>query len=239
MTALLEKGTTTGAILHCTDVQKSFRTRSGRQITVLQGVNLAVQPGEVVVIHGRSGAGKSVLLGLLGGLDRPTAGTICCEGIDFSTLSNEALSRLRAEKIGIIFQNFNLLSQWTAFENVEAALLHTGMGPSERQAKVTAMLAGFGLKERLENLPAELSIGQQQRVAIARTLVRSPRLLLADEPTGDVDPETAQEILDCLLATVRDSGVTLVVTTHGNFPLEVADRTLRLMDGTLRESSAG
>jgi putative ABC transport system ATP-binding protein len=173
---------------------------------------------------------------LLGGLDRPTSGSINLDGEELQSLDNERLANLRRNKIGIIFQNFNLLPSWTAFENVEAALLHTSMGMAERAEKVTALLNQLGLMEQVDNLPAEMSMGQQQRVAIARTLAHTPSLILADEPTGDVDPETAQEIIDLLLIPVRQHGATLIITTHGNFPLNIADRVLTLNDGIINES---
>ncbi|MHB9023561.1 MAG: ABC transporter ATP-binding protein [Armatimonadota bacterium] len=220
-------------LLECRGVTKSFSIKR-KTFPILTGVSFVAQPGEVVVITGKSGAGKSTLLSLLGGLDRPTSGSIVFAGRALETLSGEALAQLRREQLGIIFQNFNLLPSWTTFENVEAALLHSSLPPSERRAKVRALLNELGLGERLDNLPAELSVGQQQRVAVARTLVNGPTLILADEPTGDVDPETAQEILARLLAAVRERGAILVVATHGGFPLEHADRVLLLQDGTLQ-----
>ncbi|HEY3417778.1 MAG TPA: ABC transporter ATP-binding protein [Armatimonadota bacterium] len=224
-------------LLECRGVTKSFAVKRAT-LPVLTGVCFSVQAGEVLVITGRSGAGKSTLLNLLGGLERPTAGSIVFAGRPLETLSAEALAQLRREQIGIIFQNFNLLPTWTTFENVEAALLHTRLTPAERREQVLALLRELGLDERLDNRPAELSAGQQQRVAIARTLAHSPRLILADEPTGDVDPETAAEILARLLAAVRQGGATLIVATHGSFPLDQADRILRLQDGVVREAPA-
>ncbi|MBI3040032.1 ATP-binding cassette domain-containing protein, partial [bacterium] len=137
------------------------------------------------------------------------------------------------KKIGIIFQNFNLLTSWTAFENVDAVLMHQGLKKSDRREKVEKLLTDLGLGNRMNNLPSELSIGQQQRVAIARTLANEPSLILADEPTGDVDPETAEEIISHLMRPVKQNNTTLVVATHGSFPGKYADKTFVLKDGKL------
>ncbi len=218
--------------LYCKDVKKSFQIR-GKTIEVLKGVELSVMPGEMVIIRGRSGQGKSVLLWLLSGIDMPTSGEVLFEGTSLSSLDNTALSNLRRQKIGLIFQNFNLIPSWTAKENVEAALLNSGLSSEERAAKAVALLEKFGLANRLDNLPAELSVGQQQRVAVARTLINEPSLLLADEPSGDVDPETASELLSVFKSFVKEKGASMVVASHGNFPLEAGDRVLRLQDGVL------
>lgn len=223
-------------VLICTGVTKSYTGRKGQEIPILRNINLTVKAGEIVIITGRSGCGKTTLLSLLGGLDRVSSGTINLDGEELQTLDNEKLAKLRRGKIGIIFQNFNLLPSWTAFENVEAALLHTGMPENERAEKVNSLLEQLGISAQQENLPAEMSMGQQQRVAIARTLIHNPALILADEPTGDVDPETAREIIEQLLIPVRQRGATLIITTHGNFPLNIADRVLFLSDGIINDS---
>ncbi|MCX6995519.1 MAG: ABC transporter ATP-binding protein [Kiritimatiellaeota bacterium] len=211
---------------------KSFHLH-GRVIPVLKGLNLAAEARQTHVIIGRSGTGKSTLLGLLAGLDRPTSGTIELEGAALETRSNEALAMLRRQKIGIIFQSFNLLPSWTAVENVEAVVMHSKTSPAERRKKAVALLEELGLGDRLHNLPVELSVGQQQRVAVARTLVNEPRIILADEPTGDVDPELGLEIIQRLVAPVRATGATLIIATHGSFPLEYADHVWELKDGVL------
>jgi len=240
-------------IIECRGLGKSFRVRR-REIPVLKDLEFAVSPGEVAVIKSRSGAGKSVLMWLLAGLDHPTEGSIFFEGesltgasnsrlsalraknigiMSLTGASNSRLSALRAKNIGIIFQNFNLVTSWTALENVVAAIEQNGVSPSDTRARSVEILTTLGLGDRLDNLPAELSIGQQQRVAVARTLVANPSLILADEPTGDVDPETATEIVDLLMAEVKGRGATLVVTTHGHFPYDCADRVLELKDSLL------
>lgn len=223
----------TSARLEGIDLFKSFETR-GRKIDVLKGVSLAVSPGETVVIRGRSGQGKSVLLWLLSGIDLPTTGEVRFEGKPLRQMDGEELATLRRERIGLLFQDYNLIPSWTARENVEAALVGGPDTPAARVAKADALLVEMGLGDRLDNLPSELSIGQQQRVALARALINNPVLLLADEPTGNVDPEMAEELCGLLARYVKEKGASLVVATHGHFPGEThADRCLVLQDGIL------
>ena len=229
-------GTASEFILQGKDLGKSYFTND-RETVVFKGINAAFRKGKVTVVTGRSGVGKSTLLNLLGGLDLPTSGRVVFEDLELNALSNAELADLRSRKIGIIFQSFNLLSSWTAFENVEAALLHTDLDEPAQREKILSLLSRLGLGDRLDNLPAELSVGQQQRVAIARTLINEPALILADEPTGDVDPETAQEILGHLLEAVRNRGASLIVATHGSFPLNHADEVYRLENGGLTRQS--
>lgn len=217
-------------------LKKSFFL-GGKEIPVFSEIEFSFEKGKVIVIVGRSGVGKSTLLGILGGLDRQSSGSVTFENKSLEKMTNEELAILRREKIGIIFQNFNLLTSWTAAENVEAVLMHTGIDPAERRKKVEVLLTELGLGDRLENLPSELSVGQQQRVAIARTLANEPTLILADEPTGDVDPETAEEIIEMLLKPVKERGVTLIVATHGTFPLNRADKVFELKDRKLTEKT--
>jgi ABC-type lipoprotein export system ATPase subunit len=207
-------------LLECRGLHKHYRLRD-RSIRVLEGVELSVRRGEVVVITGRTGAGKSTLLGLLGGLDRPSSGSILLEGRRVDDLGGSQWSAIRRRKVGFLFQN------------VEAALLHADVPRAQRRARAEALLAALGLADRLEHLPAELSVGQQQLVAIARALANEPSLLLADEPTGDVDSDSAREIIAQLTAPVRARGAALVVATHGAFPLAEADRAFLLADGVL------
>jgi len=216
-------------------VTKSFHLHE-QTIRVLDGASMTVRSGEVVVISGRSGAGKSTLLALLAGLDSADSGTITLLGQTLGNMGNEALADLRRRSVGFVFQNFQLLPSWTAAENVEAVLMNAGIHPTERRERVVEMLTDLGLQNRMDNLPGELSVGQQQRVALARTLVNRPRIIFADEPTGDVDPETAGEMLDLLMERARSGRVTLVVATHGAFPLNLADRRLSLKDGRLEEN---
>jgi len=219
-------------LCECKDIRKSI-TVKGREIRVLKGLNLSVNRGEIVVIVGKTGTGKSTFLRLLAGLERQTSGSIIFEGRCMETLSNEELTLLRRRKIGIVFQSFNLLPSWTAFENVEAALLHIGMSKTTRYEKVKMLLNGLGADDWFDNLPLELSMGQQQCMAIARALANEPSLILADEPTGEIDTEGAQKIIGHLISPVREKGVTLIIVTHGIFPIDIADRVFYLKDGTL------
>jgi len=196
-------------------------------------VNLSIGRGEVVLITGRSGAGKSTLLAILGGLGTPTTGHVRFEGRSLDELSGREVASLRRARIGFVFQNFNLLTSWSAFENVEAPLLRSRMPKLARRERVAALLNRVGLAEKQANLPSELSEGEQQRIALARALVNEPALVLADEPTGDLDPETATDVLGLLLAAPRERGTALLVVSHGLFPAEVADRAYRLEDGKL------
>lgn len=219
-------------VVECHAVGKTFPSRNG-PVRVLEGVNVSVRRGEIVVISGKSGVGKSTLLGLLAGLDSPTSGHVILAGSRLDAMSNSAIAELRRRTTGIIFQDFNLLPAWTAFENVEAPLMHSGTSRQDRRLKVASWLQSVGLGDRMDHLPGELSVGQRQRVAVARALVNGPEIVFADEPAGDVDPETAREIQDLLLRSVKEKGATLIVATHGGFPLDVADRTLVLQDRAL------
>jgi putative ABC transport system ATP-binding protein len=223
-------------LLTCAGLKKSY-TLNGKSAAVLKGIDLSVKKGEVVVITGKSGAGKSTLMGILGGLARPTSGSLVIDNRETGRLSNGELSLLRRGKIGIIFQNFNLIQSWTAFENIEAALMHQGSSKSERRERVNGLLGEFGIGDKGDYLPSQLSAGQQQRVAIARALVNEPSLLLADEPTGELDADTSRQIVKYLIAPVRKKGVALIVATHGVFPLNGVDRVLSLKDGIIQPRS--
>ena len=216
-------------------VENLARTFSSRNSTVevFKNVSFEMNLGEVVVISGRSGEGKSTMLGILSGLDRQTAGSVKFAGESLESMTVAQLAELRAQKIGMIFQSFNLISSWTALENVEAVLMHRGIDLKQRREKALAILRELGLGGRLDNYPAELSVGQQQRVAVARTLVNDPVLILADEPTGDVDAETAREVLELLLPRVKNGSAALLVATHGAFNSGYADRVLYLENGCL------
>lgn len=220
-------------ILKCSNINKSFTVR-GKSIEVLRGVDLEVFPGELVVIRGRSGEGKSVLQWILSGIDSPDSGEVLIEGTPYGTLTREELSNVRRKKIGLIFQNFNLIPSWTALENVESALLNSGMPKEDKTARAISMLSRMELGDRLDNLPSELSVGQQQRVALARALINDPSLIIGDEPTGNVDDETANDLLKILIPYIKEKNSAMVVTTHGHFAGEhLADRVLYLRDGKL------
>lgn len=222
----------TEPILICENLIKKFQTRYG-EIEVLKGVNFSINKGEIAIIKGKSGAGKSTLLWIISGIERPTSGMVIFEGHPLDKMNNQELAIMRKEKIGIIFQNFNLIPSWTAFENVESALIHSKMSKKDRREKVLSILSEFGLSDRIDNLPSELSIGQQQRVAIARAIINSPSLIIADEPTGELDPETAGEIVNHLNLLAKDRSMTLIIATHGTYPLDTANRVYQLNDGIL------
>lgn len=219
-------------LLKVAGLSKTFKTRKAG-IEVFKDLSFELKLGEVVAIYGRSGEGKSTLLGILSGLDRQTSGSVEFAGCALENMSVSGLAELRAQKIGMIFQSFNLIASWTAVENVEAVLMHRGIPAAQRRDKAVKVLQKLGLGNRLDNYPSELSVGQQQRVAVARTLVNDPVLILADEPTGDVDAETAREVVDLLLPRVRNGSAAMLVVSHGVFAAAYADRVLRLENGNL------
>jgi macrolide transport system ATP-binding/permease protein len=211
------------------------------EVRALSDVNLRVERGEFVAIMGSSGSGKSTLMGILGCLDRPTAGRYCLEGIDVAALSEPALARLRSERLGFVFQSFNLLPRTSALENVALPLFYREtalVGKRERLERARHELARLGLAERERSTPGQLSGGQQQRVAIARALINGPGLLLADEPTGNLDTKTSHEIMETLIALNRDQGVTIIVVTHESDIAAYADRVVTMRDGTIVSDQA-
>jgi ABC-type lipoprotein export system ATPase subunit len=215
------------------DVFKLYRT-GGAAVAALQGVSLEVRRGERVALLGKSGSGKSTLLNLLGGLDRPTSGDIQVIGQDLARLGGDGLARYRLTAVGMIFQAYNLVASRTALENVELPLVFAGRPPGERRALARRGLEQVGLGHRLGHRPAELSGGEQQRVAIARALVNHPGLVLADEPTGNLDTENADEIMELLTGRVRAEGATLLLVTHDeDLARRYTDRTVRIQDGRL------
>jgi putative ABC transport system ATP-binding protein len=219
-------------LLECRRLGKTFG-QGENAITVLRGVDLIARENETVVITGKSGEGKSVLLWLLAGLDSPSSGEVLFEGKSLCGRPESALARLRRDKISVIFQDFNLVASFTALENVMAPLAGAEVPKREQRARAEKILRSLGLGRRLGNLPAELSIGQRQRVAVARTMIVKPRLILADEPTGGLDPETAAALVKLLVTQARRTHAALVVATHGLYPLSGADRVYRLKNGKL------
>ena len=202
-------------------------------IHALAGVDLRVAPGELIAVRGRSGSGKTTLLNVLGGLDRPTSGQVAVEGRDLASLSPAEVLVLRRRTIAYIFQGFGLLPILSAAENVEIPLRLANAEPGLRRERVQELLDVVGLGARAGHRPAELSGGEQQRVAIARALANRPRILLADEPTGQLDSETGHLIMQLIRRIVRADGVTAIVATHDPAMLDVADRVLELRDGQL------
>jgi len=214
------------------DVLKHFK-RGNQQIDVLQGATLDIPSGDFLALMGPSGSGKTTLLNLLGGLDTASSGTIEVAGTSIAGLSGGALSRWRSQNIGFVFQLYNLLPVLTAERNVELPLLLTRLSKAERRKRVAIALKVVGLAERGKHYPRQLSGGQEQRVGIARAIVTDPTLLLCDEPTGDLDRKSGNEILDLLQALNRDHGKTIVMVTHDPHAAERAKRTLHLEKGTL------
>jgi len=213
-------------------VTREYRKGSGT-VHALAGVDLVIEDGEWLAIQGPTGHGKSTLLQILGGLDRPTSGRAELDGRDLAALREGQLTRVRAASIGFIFQTFNLIPTLSAQENVEAALVPLGVPAPARQARAAQALADVGLAERARHLPSELSGGQQQRVAIARALVKDPAVLLADEPTGNLDEDTRNEIIALLERLWRERGLTMVLVTHDSAVAARAQRIGVLADGRL------
>ena len=220
------------ALIRIDDLAKAYQ-RGEQRIPVLDGVNLEVQAGEFVALMGPSGSGKSTLLNLIAGIDKPSAGRIEIGGIDIATLSEGELADWRAANVGFVFQFYNLMPVLTAFENVELPLLLTRLTRGERKAHVLAALDMVNLSDRIDHYPNELSGGQQQRVAIARALVTDPTLIVADEPTGDLDRVTGAEVLDLLAQLNRELGKTIVMVTHDPKAAARARRLIHLEKGEL------
>jgi putative ABC transport system ATP-binding protein len=210
----------------------------GSVVHAVRGVDIDVARGELLAVRGRSGSGKTTLLNMLGGLDQPTGGTVTVDGTVISGMDEQAASAVRRHTVAFVFQTFGLIPILSAAENVEVPLRLVGADPRERDARVMELLELVGLAERARHRPHELSGGEQQRVAIARALANRPRLLLADEPTGQLDSETGQRIMLLLRTVVRAEGVTAVVATHAPVMLDVADRVIELLDGVLVEPTA-
>jgi putative ABC transport system ATP-binding protein len=213
---------------------KVYAAGSQAEVVALRDVDLTIRRGDFVAIMGPSGSGKSTLMNLIGCLDTPTSGSYACDGIDVSRLDAEALAELRRDKIGFVFQGFNLLPRMHALDNVAMPLGYARVAPEERRARAQAALASVGLAERAHHRPSELSGGQQQRVAIARALINNPPILLADEPTGALDSKTGEEIL-ALFKRLRDAEHTVVLITHDAEVAAHADRTFLMRDGELHE----
>ncbi|MBT2421584.1 ABC transporter ATP-binding protein [Streptomyces sp. ISL-22] len=202
-------------------------------VHALDGVDLTIADGDRLVIQGPTGGGKSTLLQMLGGLDRPTAGEVVLDGTDLARLSEARLTRVRSENIGFVFQSFNLIPTLTAQENVETALVPLGVKPKERRERAAEALRSVGLGERLAHLPSEMSGGQQQRVAIARALVKQPKVLLADEPTGNLDESMRDEIMDVLERTWKEFGLTFIMVTHDSAIAKKAPRLATIRKGRI------
>ncbi len=220
------------SIIHMQQVHKRYGL-NGVEVHALRGVDVTITAGEFVAITGPSGSGKSTLMNIIGCLDLPDTGTYYLNDEDVTALGEDALARVRNRTVGFVFQSFNLLPRTSVLENVETPLIYAGIEKRERQHRARTLLENFGLADRQHHLPNQLSGGQQQRVAIARALANRPSILLADEPTGNLDTTTGEEVMDILEALNRDEGVTVIVITHEPEVTERAQRRLALHDGRL------
>ena len=226
-------------IVEVVDVTRSFQLGTRAEpVAALRGVSFTVEQGGFVAIVGPSGSGKSTLLNLLGALDRPTTGTVRINGSDIASRNDTQLARLRNAEIGFVFQQFQLLARTSATDNVALPLVYAGVGRSERVERARAALAAVGLGHRLTHQPSELSGGEQQRVAIARALVTAPRLILADEPTGNLDTATGDDVMALLEDLNAERGVALVVITHDPDVAARAPRQIRLRDGVTVQAAS-
>jgi putative ABC transport system ATP-binding protein len=226
------------SLIRVRNLNKLYR-RGGETIEVLQGLNLDVERGEFVAFMGPSGSGKTTLLNLLGGLDTPTSGTVTVDGDEITNMSGRKLASWRARHVGFIFQMYNLIPVLTAFQNVELPLLLTKLSKKRRRQHVETALNLVGLGDRMNHYPRQLSGGQEQRVAIARAIVTDPTFLLCDEPIGDLDRKSAEEILDLLTELESEHGKTILMVTHDPLAAERADLTLHLDKGALVGAAEG
>ncbi len=221
------------SVIHVEDVHKYYDLGETK-VHALRGVNLEIAPGEFVAIMGASGSGKSTFMNLLGCLDKPSSGSYFLDGIDVSKLEKRELAAIRNRKLGFVFQGFNLLSRTTALENVELPTLYAKLPKEERVARAKKALEMVGLGERMGHYPSQLSGGQQQRVAIARALVNQPAILLADEPTGNLDSRTSVEVMQ-IFQELNDKGLTIVLVTHESDVAQFAKRMIVFRDGKIRK----
>ena len=217
------------ALISIQDVTKVFQM-GDVEVRALRGVSLDIQAGEFVAIRGPSGSGKSTLMTIIGCLDRPTTGRYLLDGVDVAPMDRDALARIRNQRLGFVFQSFNLLPRTSALENVELPLLYAGMPRHERHARASESLRRVGLGDRMDHTPSRLSGGQQQRVAIARALVSEPKVILADEPTGNLDSRTSVDVM-ALFQELKETGITLVLVTHEPDIANYVERVIVVRDG--------
>jgi putative ABC transport system ATP-binding protein len=226
------------SVVECQDLKKHYRIGS-TVVRALDGVSITVFEKEFVALLGRSGSGKSTLLNLIAGLDHPTSGSLRIDGVDLAAMSTGELSRHRQRSVGIIFQSFNLISSMTALENVALSMTFAGLSRREREARAAHLLESMGLAGRQSHRPNELSGGEQQRVAISRALANNPRVLLADEPTGNLDSRTATEIMEVLKdLNVREGKTVILVSHDASLAARYAHRTVALMDGLVQDMAS-
>ena len=222
------------AVVECTKLYKTYNAGTPAQVNALCDINLSIREGEFVAVQGASGSGKSTLLNCIGCLDVPTAGSVYIDGQDVSKLSEDGLALVRRKKVGFVFQTFNVIPSLTALQNVELPMVFAGMPAAERARKAVETLEKVGLGGRMDHKPNELSGGELQRVAIARALVNDPKLILADEPTGNLDSKTSAEVIQ-VLRKLNSEGRTIVIITHDANIAAAAERQIYLKDGKIAE----
>jgi putative ABC transport system ATP-binding protein len=220
-------------VMKTVELRKCYNEGQENEVKAIKGIDLSIKKGDFVSVIGPSGSGKSTLLHLIGCLDRPTSGKVYIDGIDVYELDDDELAKIRREKIGFIFQQFNLIPLLTAVENIELPMLLNGINNQTARKRAIKILKDVGLGERADHKPSQLSGGQQQRVAIARSLANNPQIILADEPTGNLDTKTGNEIVK-VLKDLNKKGITLVVITHDRSLSEIANRRLKLIDGKFK-----
>jgi len=219
-------------VVETKDLTMAYKIKD-HEVIALNNVNLKIERGDFIAIMGPSGSGKTTLINLIGGLDRPTNGTIILDGNDLNDMNETALTQLRCRKIGFVFQSYNLIPILTALENVELPTVAAKLSSDEGRSRALAILEQVGLSDRLNHRPLELSGGEQQRVAVARALVNSPSIVLADEPTGNLDSETGIQLINLIRKLNRESGVTFIICTHDQMVAQHANRIVRIKDGNL------
>ena len=226
-------------ILHLKDIVKKFYIGTPNELEILHGINLDVTEGTFVSIVGASGSGKTTLMNTIGLLDRPTSGEYIIDNVNVGNASDDKLSYIRNQKIGFVFQTYNLVSKTTALKNVELPMLYAGVPRKERTERAEQLLELVGMKDRMKHLPEELSGGQKQRVAIARSLANSPAIILADEPTGALDSKTGRVVMDIFHKLNQEQGKTIVLITHSNELANETGRIVTLRDGNIIDDRAG
>ena len=238
MTGTAVPATNAGLLYELSGVERSY-AKGGVTVQAVRGINLNIAAGDWVALEGPSGSGKSTLLQLLGALDVPTKGVVRFAGRELEHESDNELTKIRSEEIGFVFQQFNLIPTLSAQDNVGVAMVPLHVGAKARAVRAKELLEQVGLGHRIEHLPSRLSGGEQQRVAIARALANSPRVVIADEPTGNLDSETAGEVMELISALHQSSGVTVVLATHDEDVASRATRRIRLRDGQIQSESTG
>ena len=221
-------------ILECNNISKQF-LKKNKISTILKNVNFKVKEKEIVIISGKSGEGKSVLLWLLSAIDQPTSGEVLIDNINILKLNNKKIAKYYQEKVAFIFQDYNLIQTLTALENIQLTLIHSKLSEKEKKLKAIKMLKDVDLIEKKDFFPFELSIGQRQKIAIARGLINNPRIIFADEPTGGLDADTAALIIKLLCKLVKKNKSSLIVATHGVFPLDIGDSIYLLKNSFLNQ----